>query len=559
MPSIRRGLPQPNAAPEGQPYPGPPAPQSYQNNGGLGGGWGSLAAANQQPQGFAALNDQRRAQEAYTSHLQNTRPGYWNRVDVSDWLAHWAGVADVPRAGGRATFQVADEASPIRYEITPEELNKMSTMTKPNIGRLLRKFVAAMRAATSDERRVSFNRDLLALMRDNIDNFYLRAKAEPQMQERAAFYGRMAAWLRDQGIHEEVHQCQWCHTIVFVSQRNHIPLWDTYVLREPGEEAEFVCSGCAHYMRDTRAYYIENRTVIPAGAQIEGSILSYNTDATTMTVPLVARGERDPMMLGVELECVVRAEHVDHNWGANRVAQQFRETAPWLITKSDGSIAGSGFEIVTAPMSLKVHQFLWSGMFETDLMAKVRGDTSCGLHVHLSKKHMSALTLGKMAYFLNYRANQALVEAVAGRRSTSYARFDEASVARVGLAALHRSEKYRVFNTGKTATAELRIGASTTNKVELLGRIEFAHAVWAFCKQASSARNQISAAHFCRFVKDEATTYPFLVRLLTQLFSGEAASSRLIVLKEQLLSAGVHFQPKLPPLVVLAPGLPLAA
>jgi hypothetical protein len=96
----------------------------------------------------------------------------------------------------------------------------------------------------------------------------------------------------------------------------------------------------------------------------------------------------------------------------------------YAILKEDGSISTMpGFEIVTAPCSLSIHREKITEFFSNNPDIDTDDDINIGLHIHISRKPISQLSIGKLLVFINDPDNQDGIIAIAGRSSNNWAKF----------------------------------------------------------------------------------------------------------------------------------------
>lgn len=188
----------------------------------------------------------------------------------------------------------------------------------------------------------------------------------------------------------------------------------------------------------------------------------------------------DSTWFGVELE-------VEAKGGRDR-QQLASDTQTVLygdaICKEDSSI-DNGFEIVTAPATLEEHRRIWRKFFESHIPNKLTSWVSgrCGMHVHISKPN-SPYLVGKMLVFINSDINAGLVNDIAGRDGSTYAK----RLPKKLTDGWHRSrDRYQALNidTGK-GTVELRIFRGTLNRLHFWANLEFAHGLRYFCDSAGA-------------------------------------------------------------------------
>lgn len=183
-----------------------------------------------------------------------------------------------------------------------------------------------------------------------------------------------------------------------------------------------------------------------------------------------------------------------------------------LYLKEDASI-GIGFEIVTHPHTLTEHRKLW-----TDICGNLpEGVTSyssgkCGLHIHIERKKLTPLTIGKMLVVLNCQENMEFVTAIAQRNSEGYARIKPQK--KVLDAVRFPESRFEALNLMNSATVELRIFRGNTRYERIMKALEFTDALVVFCNQASM--QALSYKAFAKWVREHRSEYKFLDDYLVQ-------------------------------------------
>jgi hypothetical protein len=210
--------------------------------------------------------------------------------------------------------------------------------------------------------------------------------------------------------------------------------------------------------------------------------------------------------------------------------------------KSDGSL-NCGFEIVTHPMT---HDFykneakeLWDTLEALRNRAGIRvkawDASTTGLHIHISR---TGFTGGAhMHRFLRLvYDNQTLYEAIAGRSSSRWAKFDDANTDYVKevdndgdrvwaqrrnlknkLENSRNSDRYSAVNTQNHATLEMRIFRSSVNGDTVKSFIDLAHASVEYTRGLSVRdirQGALDSDIFMQYIRDKSVLYPELnVRL----------------------------------------------
>jgi hypothetical protein len=208
--------------------------------------------------------------------------------------------------------------------------------------------------------------------------------------------------------------------------------------------------------------------------------------------------QRNDRFMGVELEVEVKDGSIDSHVEALNDKLNDGEVGKRVYFEADGSLT-HGFEIITNPMGLDSHYELWSALADRDLVRGMRShDTStCGLHVHVSRKNMHTMQINKMNVFLNHPDNQDLIKAIARRYDVNYARIAQKKLSNAHKYDIERRDALNITND---KTVEFRIFKGTLVHDTLLSAIEFANAVVNFTMPASTAGFHLSTQRFIDFI-----------------------------------------------------------
>ena len=183
------------------------------------------------------------------------------------------------------------------------------------------------------------------------------------------------------------------------------------------------------------------------------------------------------------------------------------------VLENDGSLNDSGVELVTCPYTLDFHQtrFGWDKLLAevSGIAMSGKGTTACGMHVHVNRKALSALTLGKMLVFVNAENNTRLVRQVAQRDSERWAERYEKSI-RQGKD--RNSDKYQAMHLSEN-TVEFRIFRGNLKPERVLKNIEFVHSVVCYCRAASIQEIESPEGYYKWLFKHRGT-YKNLVKFL---------------------------------------------
>ena len=195
----------------------------------------------------------------------------------------------------------------------------------------------------------------------------------------------------------------------------------------------------------------------------------------------------------------------------------------FVIFKEDGSLDRGGFEIVTIPATIDVHLDRFKSVFAS-LPSTVGTATKTGMHIHLDRKSVSPLTLGRMVDFMNLKSNLSFVELVAERKLTGYCRQDE--TLSWGAALTGNTERHVTLNLQKKITAEFRIFQSPLTFLSFAKNLEFVLALRYYMTAGQlnlTPRESRNYENFITFIKqknhsktDSRNEFPHLFSFLKQ-------------------------------------------
>lgn len=207
--------------------------------------------------------------------------------------------------------------------------------------------------------------------------------------------------------------------------------------------------------------------------------------------------KRNDRFIGVELEIECRSSRYDAVERLNNTLNE-GEIGRKVWFENDGSLSDSGFEMITNPMGLDTHAAFWEWLQDKELTRHLRShDTStCGLHVHVSRKNLHDLQINRMNVFINHPDNAKLIKAVARRYATNYARIRDKQMGK----AHYSIDRYDALNLENDRTVEFRIFKGTLKHESLMSALEFTNAVVNFTNPASPAGFNLSTERFVRFI-----------------------------------------------------------
>lgn len=224
------------------------------------------------------------------------------------------------------------------------------------------------------------------------------------------------------------------------------------------------------------------------------------------------------------------------------------------MIKKDGSIPNHGFEIVSAPATLKYHHIAWDKFF-TNSAKHLRSFTlaSCGMHIHVSRQAFkdngttlkdSSGHLGRFNTFYNMPENGQFITNIAGRSTNSFTQYHPKKVTAI-FTNQNVGDRYQAVNLTNKHTVEVRIFKGNCKREGFLKNIDFVHASYEFTRNAgygitrvNDMNNQafncknLSYVNFILWVQqpENIATYPYLTRWLQ---ARKLIDTKLIKLNEE--------------------------
>ena len=168
------------------------------------------------------------------------------------------------------------------------------------------------------------------------------------------------------------------------------------------------------------------------------------------------------------------------------------------LMKSDGSIR-NGFEIVTCPATLDIHLDIFKKFYDK-IPPDLKIEKNVGMHVHISRKPLSQLTLGKMTEFLNRPENKLFIGFIAGRIDNQYARMDSGRNVTYAWRNKNGGDRYNALNLNNQNTVEVRLFATPMNYKEFASRLQFVQALVDYCMPAQSNESLKKQTHYEAFM-----------------------------------------------------------
>ena len=218
------------------------------------------------------------------------------------------------------------------------------------------------------------------------------------------------------------------------------------------------------------------------------------------------------LLYGVELEVMARNSMPDDNPDTLH-----DYNGDWFKCKKDGSLdeGNGGFEICTAPSTFKFLKDRFTQMFNSDYWTDDNGstyvkgwNTNCaGLHIHINKKALTPLEVGKLLVFVNDKKNARFIEDIAGRNMN---RWCKSETKKISDGQYRSDDRYEAVNTVPSKTVELRIFKSNVSEHGFMRALEFTDGMIRYLKQSSMREQSLSYKSFISYIKkpENRSEYP---------------------------------------------------
>lgn len=163
----------------------------------------------------------------------------------------------------------------------------------------------------------------------------------------------------------------------------------------------------------------------------------------------------------------------------------FDSSIDYLDRKLDIKNTHRGFEIVTRPLCYQnAYNFIRSVCENKHDLIKSWEVGTTGVHIHVSKKCLSRIEIGKLVYFINNKNNKNLITYISKRENNKFAKFVPTKKI-TNYADKYPDCHYEILNTMKPNTIEFRMFKGTLNKFTLISYLQFVKSMVEFVRVSS--------------------------------------------------------------------------
>jgi hypothetical protein len=360
-------------------------------------------------------------------------------------------------------------------------------------------------------------------------------------------------WVCEDCLHDHYAACEHCED--YVKHENTINDDNLTLCHGCYEDYYTFCEGCeclvhhdvSCYSERNEANYCEYCYSECGGGDHE-DVHDYSYKPSANYLKLRNDGKK-PMYLGLELEVEAQS---DFSQAVDSV-HEFSRGEDHFYLKEDGSL-DDGFEVVTHPATLQYHMknMNWDDICKALSRSGARSHdtTTCGIHIHASKRTLSEVERIKLGIFIHTQQN--MVEKIARRGSNHYSQFKSIRNKRKKSHADLRYERneqelcncddcldtawsnqksskdyksmgdstdrYEALNWENAHTVEFRMFKGSLKPATVKASLQFVHACMTFVKTVSSARiaKTVTAWNdFTKYVNDNRKEYSELIAYMT--------------------------------------------
>ena len=265
------------------------------------------------------------------------------------------------------------------------------------------------------------------------------------------------------------------------------------------------CPACGRV--SPKSYLIEHGEC-PFCIQNKYKIHNYSTKVPDLLSFKAKNVTPNTLYMGIELEF----ETSDREEARVKVGKALNGHA---IMKSDGSI-GNGFEVVTCPATPDIHLEIFKTFYESKPY-EINDGPHVGMHIHVSRKPLSDLTVGKLTAFMNNVENSLDITKVAGRKLNRYCNQSYRTITYTQRNGKYSGDRFNTLNLRNKETIEFRIFKTPLTFKEFKSKVEFCQALVEYCKPCSTSyklNDLIKFSNFNDWVVKRRKQYPELVSML---------------------------------------------
>lgn len=228
-------------------------------------------------------------------------------------------------------------------------------------------------------------------------------------------------------------------------------------------------------------------------------LLNYSTNALDiLPYPNMEKKEKDPVLVGVELECCT-------DYTVKDLVDAAED--PFFLAKTDSSISGSKpnrMELVTAPSSIKYLKRQYALWFNKLDYTKfdVTNQTSNGMHVHIGRTHFEDdVHIRNFCWFMHNPANTDFLVHISERSHGDLQRWSPTYQFYANSRTAAFKETYKLVSNNHRGitnfkggwkdakTVEVRMFKGLVSYAAIVKNLEFVEAVFFFTKGLTSYRD----------------------------------------------------------------------
>ena len=233
-------------------------------------------------------------------------------------------------------------------------------------------------------------------------------------------------------------------------------------------------------------------------------VFNYSTNPMTLlSHPIVAKGEHNPLLYGIELELATDYSVTDIITASDE---------PFFIVKQDQSVSGTKrnkYELVTVPMSFKAHKKQWAYWFSNLDYTNfdVSHTTNNGMHVHIGRTAFhNATHIKNFTWFFVQPAHVKFMQAFSMRTPESWIsysntpNFNGSRVNSYNRIETNVKTMRGCINFSPKGTLEVRMFKGVVSLADMVKNLEFVDSIFHYTSQPQNF-TKLSLSNYLSWLK----------------------------------------------------------
>jgi hypothetical protein len=182
-----------------------------------------------------------------------------------------------------------------------------------------------------------------------------------------------------------------------------------------------------------------------------------------------------------------------------------------MVYMEDCSLRNEGFEVITHPSSFEL---LKTQLVKFDDITSCHTDRDTGVHIHVSRKSISELTLAKLMLFMCQ--NKRFIEDIAERSPNDFWTHEKKDLICAKVKNGKYYNRFMALNCQNNHTIEFRMFAGSSESNTLIKNLEFVESLIRFCEVTGLSK--LDEDNFTDYIKKNQKKYNKLFDFIDNLY-----------------------------------------